>query len=69
MSDALLPESFISLRRAAARLGLPASWLRAEALAGRVPCLCVGRRLMLNPEAVERALLDRAERAAPRSDQ
>ncbi|MFO0840681.1 MAG: DNA-binding protein [Phycisphaerae bacterium] len=60
MSTAIDPEVFLSLRRTAARLGVPASWLRAEALAGRVPHLRAGRRLLFNPTAVEGILLDRA---------
>lgn len=63
MSNTVTPESFIALRRAAARLGVPAAWLRAEALAARVPYLRVGRRLLFNTEAVQRALLDRAQQA------
>jgi hypothetical protein len=64
MSDAkYLPESFLPLRRAAVRLGVPAAWLRAEADAGRVPHLRVGRRLLVNPQAVERVLLERAQQA------
>jgi len=56
--------SFVPLKVAAIRLGLPAAWLRAEAVAGRVPCLRAGRRLLVNPPAVERALLDRARQPA-----
>jgi hypothetical protein len=44
----------------AALLRIPAPWLRGEALAGRIPCLRIGRRLLFNPEAVERALAERA---------
>ena len=58
-----MPELFLPLRRAAARLGVPAAWLRAETLAGRVPCLRVGRRLLFNPAATERALLERANQS------
>jgi hypothetical protein len=54
------PELFVPLRRAATRLGVPASWLRAEALAGRVPYLRAGRRMLFNPRAIEAVLLDRA---------
>jgi hypothetical protein len=65
MSDAKSEsELFLPLRRAAVRLGVPAAWLRAEADAGRVPCLRVGRRLLVSPQAVERVLLDRAQRSA-----
>jgi hypothetical protein len=62
MSDAKT-ELFLPLRRAAVRLGVPMAWLRAEADAGRVPHLRAGRRLLVNPEAVERALLKRARQA------
>jgi len=56
-------ELFVPLRRAAARLGVPAAWLRAEALAGRIPSLQVGRRLLVNVGAIESVLLERAARA------
>ncbi len=55
-------ESFISLERAAFRLGVPAAWLRTEAEAERVPYLRAGRRLLFNCAAVERELLARAAR-------
>lgn len=57
-------EVFLPLRRAAGRLGVPANWLRREALAGRVPYLRVGRRMLFNPAAVEGALLNRASQEA-----
>jgi excisionase family DNA binding protein len=41
-------------------LKLPRDWLRQEAIAGRIPCLRVGRRLLFNAEAVEKALAERA---------
>jgi hypothetical protein len=50
----------LSLSRLSARLRLPRDWLRAEALAGRIPCLQIGRRLLFNPIAVEAALGTRA---------
>ncbi len=63
MSTTPNPESFLTLHRAAARLGVPAAWLRGEALAGRIPCLRAGRRLLFHLTAVEAALLLRADRA------
>lgn len=63
METAQISEVFLPLRRAAARLGVPAAWLRAEALAGRVPFLSVGRRLLFNTAAVESALLERSRQA------
>jgi hypothetical protein len=38
-------------------------WLRQEALAGRIPCLRVGRKLLFNAEAVKAALYERAATA------
>lgn len=63
MSTTPNSESFLSLHRTAARLGVPAAWLRAEALAGRIPYLRAGRRFLFNPPAVEAALLLRADSA------
>ena len=51
---------FIPVHALARRLGLPAAWLRAEADAGSIPSLRAGRRLMFNPEDVERVLSKRA---------
>ncbi len=51
--------NFVALARL---LKLPARWLKAEALAGRIANLRVGRRLMFNPKAVERALAERASK-------
>jgi hypothetical protein len=42
------------------RLRLSREWLRAEALAGRLPCLKIGRRLLFNVQAVEETLARRA---------
>ena len=64
MGGAEVAELFVSLKRAAARLGVPATWLRAEALACPVPYLCVGRRMLFHPAAVERTLLERAAQEA-----
>ncbi len=44
--------------------GLSRSWLRGEAEAGRIPCFKVGRRLLFDADAVERALLERAGQKA-----
>jgi hypothetical protein len=54
-SPALLP-----LGPMARRLRVPVAWLRAEAEAGRVPCLLAGRVLLFAPQAVEAALVARA---------
>ncbi len=37
------------------------NWLRAEADAGRVPVLRAGRAYVCDPDAVEAALLERAQ--------
>lgn len=58
------PEFFLPLRQVAARLGVPATWLQAEAEANRVPHLRIGKRLLLNQQTVEQALLDLATKAS-----
>lgn len=55
-----IPVRLLTLAR---DLNLPATWLRAEALAGRIPCLRVGRTLLFNVDAVRKALDDRAASA------
>src|SRR5262249_5033987 len=57
----------LSLYQLAVRTRLPQRWLRQEALAGRIPCLRVGRRLRFSLAAVEETLAGRAasERAGP----
>ena len=47
------------------RLNLPAAWLKAEAKAGRIPCLRAGRHLLFNPSAVTRTLASRAATETP----
>lgn len=44
----------------ARRIRVTTTWLRAEADAGRVPCLKAGKRYLFAPEAVERTLAERA---------
>jgi excisionase family DNA binding protein len=53
----------LTLNRLAARLRLPRDWVRREAMAGRLPCLRVGKKLLFNLAAVEQALADRAARS------
>ena len=50
----------LSLNQLAQALRLNRDWLRREALAGRIPCLRAGRRLLFNLEAVRAALAERA---------
>ena len=55
-------ETICTIRALAAALRLPALWLKAEADAGRIPCLRVGRRLLFNLDAVKATLAERAAR-------
>jgi len=43
----------------ARRLRIPATWLRAEAEAGRIPHLRAGSALLFDPEVVERIVFER----------
>jgi hypothetical protein len=56
------PAPLLPLNRMARRLRVTISWLRAEADAGRVPCLRAGDRYLFCAEAVERVLAERAAR-------
>lgn len=62
--------TFDSLSRTATTLGVPISWLRREAEAGRVPCLRAGRRYLFDMQAVASALSERsaAETTAGRKE-
>jgi hypothetical protein len=51
---------FIPARQVAAQLGLPLSWVQAEARAGRLPHLKVGRSLFFDLDVVRTALRERA---------
>lgn len=53
-------QPYIPLTRLARHLGLPVSWLKQEAEAGRLPHLKIGRRFVFNLAAVEAVLLERA---------
>ena len=57
------PHSILPLNQMARRLRVTAAWLRAEAEAGRVPCLRAGERFLFSPEAVERVVADRASKS------
>jgi hypothetical protein len=50
----------LSLHQLAGRIRLPREWLRDEALAGRLPCLRVGRKLFFNLSTIEKILAERA---------
>ena len=49
-------------RLMAQRLRVPLAWLRSQAAGGQLPAVQAGDRWLSNPEAVERALLERATR-------
>ncbi|MFA9479968.1 hypothetical protein ACERK3_16935 [Phycisphaerales bacterium AB-hyl4] len=53
----------IPLNTAARALRVPFRWLRAEAEAKRVPALRAGDRFVCDLQAVEAALLERAQQA------
>ena len=58
-----MSEELHTLRMLARRFkgyGLTVAWLQAEAEAGRIPCFRAGRRLLFDPDAVQRVLLKRA---------
>jgi hypothetical protein len=46
----------------ARRLRVSVKWLRGEAAAGRIPHLQADRTVLFDPDAVERVLLERAQR-------
>lgn len=55
MNNRLLPTSLM-----ARRLGVKSSWLRAEAMACRIPAIEAGGTFLFCAETVEQVLLDRA---------
>jgi hypothetical protein len=57
---ATAPPRLLPVGPMARRLRVPVGWLRAEAEAGRVPCLRAGRVLLFEPETVEGVLVERA---------
>jgi hypothetical protein len=44
----------------ASKLGIPAEWLKTQAIAGSIPCLRIKSRFLFNVEAVELRLLEMA---------
>lgn len=58
-----MEEKPVTLPVLSQRLHLPWIWLKGEALAGRIPCLKIGRELRFNVEAVQRCLNERAANA------
>lgn len=52
--------AILTLPRMARRLGVTQRWLRAEAEAGRVPCVAADGRFLFVPDAVEAVIVERA---------
>lgn len=50
----------VSLARLSGQLGISFSWLKREALHGRIPCLRAGRQYLFNLTAVRRAIAGQA---------
>lgn len=59
------PRELSSLRRMAARLGVPSRWLREQAEAGSVPGLKAGDRWLFRPDVAAEAV---TKMAAPKSN-
>lgn len=57
----------LNLGAMARRLRVPATWLRAEADAGRIPHLRAGSALLFDPETVERIVFDRLRESSTRA--
>jgi len=45
----------------ARKLGIPVSWLKAEAGAGKLPHIRAGKILLFDPQKIERILIKRAQ--------
>jgi hypothetical protein len=56
--------TLLPLAPTARLLGVPATWLRGEAEAGRIPHLKAGGALLFDVDLVEQLLLERARRPA-----
>lgn len=54
------PQKLLRIGPMARRVHVTVAWLRAEADAGRVPCLKAGDRYLFLPESVEAVLAERA---------
>jgi hypothetical protein len=58
------PTRLLPLNVVARRLRVTVRWLRAEAEAGRIPCLRAGNQFLCDIGAVEATLLERARQSA-----
>jgi hypothetical protein len=62
------PPRLLPLNVVARRLRVPVRWLRAEAEAGRIPCLRADTAILCDMVAVEAVLLKRAGHAGEGRD-
>ncbi len=53
-------DTLVNINGLALSLRLPVAWLKRETMAGRIPCLKIGRRCLFNVDAVRKALAERA---------
>lgn len=51
----------IGLSALSRRYGIPPTWLREEAEEGRIPCVKTGQGFLFDLQAVEHALIERAQ--------
>lgn len=56
MTEKKEPGELLTLRRMAARLGVPSAWLKEQAEAGNVPGLRAGNRWLFAPDVVRDAV-------------
>jgi len=56
-----LNTTFVPIRRAASKLGVPIAWLQTEAEAGRIPAIKAGRRWLVHLERARIKLAEYAE--------
>ena len=63
------PRDLLPLRRMAARLGVPAKWLKEMAESGKVPGLKAGDRWLFVPDVASAAVTAMAARAEKAGDQ
>jgi hypothetical protein len=56
------PDFLVSMPRLCAELDLPLKWVRRHAVAGELPSVKVGQRLLFNVDAVKKLLRERATR-------
>ena len=58
----------VPVQTAAARIGVPRAWLKKEALAGRIPCLQAGSRILVDFAQVKQLLAKRVKLLAEGCD-